>query len=137
MRWSRYTASSVIAPSTSHVLQDLNQALLHLIPVYESAVPTAKAPDYNVVNLPAIRPHLVQPILLAGVEPQILQTHGNVSSSCFHWFQATLQQCMTSLAQEETFTIEDWFQGRELNPVICKDFLKPYLQLLRKWYRSD
>lgn len=87
-----------------HVLQDLHHALLQLVLQYES-IPASISPSYSTGELPAIEPHMVQPLLLVNINPHFLirhfpKAHQSVLPSCFCWFQATMQQCMINIAKE-------------------------------------
>lgn len=86
--------------------------------------PTSTA--YNATGLPALKPHLVQPILLATIDRPFLLSHLSVFPSCFQWFEATLAQSMKSIESRTNS------ERRQPDPAICAEYLTEYLRLIRK-----
>ena len=81
---------------------------------------------YNATGLPELKPHLVQPILLAKIDQPFLLSHLSVFPSCFQWFEATLAQSMKSIESRTSF------ERGQPNPAIRAEYLTEYLRLIRK-----
>lgn len=114
--------------------QELDQAMLQLLPLYQSPQPASIATGYSYSNtdLPQVQPHLVQPLLLSALkdtftdpalqpQPSCQPQHNalEILSSCTHWFSQTLQMAMHSKQEE--------------NPIICDKYFKPYRDLICEW----
>ena len=130
--------------------QELDQAMMQLLPVYQSPQPAlvTKGIALSNIDLPQVQPHLVQPLLLSmlkdtfthpalhmqpGSQPPPQHNELETLSSCMHWFHRTLQLAMHSEQAHDLVICSKHFTGLHsdmFSLAEARDVMQSALQLL-------